>query len=88
MCSFLFLFDVGVPGGGGAIAAGVGIAFFLLLAVIAFVVYRLLRKAFKWWIRLAIVGVILLIGLIGAIGFVYFSSTERSPPRPSPTRQR
>ena len=46
------LFDVGVPGGGGALAA-VGVSFILVLAGVAFLAYRMLRKTMKWAFRIA-----------------------------------
>ena len=61
------LLDIAPVGGGTAlVAAGV---FFVALAAGAFVVFKLLKKTVKMAFRMAIVGVILLIAIIGSISF-------------------
>jgi len=71
-----------------AIVAGVGA--FLLLAAVAYIVFRLTRKTVKMAVRLAIVAVILLVALVGSIA-VYWKSgsgSKQPRPRPSPARTR
>lgn len=83
------LFDVGVPGGGAAIAS-VGVAFILVLVGVAFLAYRMLRKTMKWAFRMAIVGVILMVALIGGGIMIWLSmnvgSAKPPPRRAEPTR--
>ena len=80
------LFDVARAAGPLEIATGVG--FFLVFAAVAYIAFRLLRKTVKLAFRLAVVGVILLIALIGSISIYWFGSGRTPGPRPSPTRSR
>ncbi len=81
------LFDVAPIGGIGAF---LGIAFFFIFVVIAFVAYKLLKRTVKMAVRMAVVIVILAIALIGSIAFLWFGSGGgTSPtPRPTPTTQK
>jgi len=79
------LFDVGVPGGGAALAA-VGVSFILVLVGVAFLAYRMLRKTMKWAFRIAIVGVILMIALVGG-GILIWSSMNVGSAKPPARRQ-
>ena len=63
----MMLLDIAPVGGGTALLAG-GI-FFVVLAVGAFIVFKLLKKTVKMAFRMAIVGAILLIAIIGSISF-------------------
>ena len=86
MNCILFLFDIAPQLGSAGIAAIVGL--FLVLAAVAYVAFRLLRKTIKMAFRLAIVAAILLIALIGSL-FIYWNGTKYTPrPRPEPTRSR
>lgn len=82
----ILLFDIGPPG--GSIGIGIMIAGFFVLAAIAYVVFRLLRKTVRIAFRLAIVAAILIIGLIGAMMFFYLGSGSGTPVRPAPQRAR
>ena len=62
--SYLLL-DIAAPSGGGALAIGAGIVFVLVLAVLAWILFRIFRKTMKLAFRVAIVGVILFIALAG-----------------------
>lgn len=88
MDPILLLFDVGPP---GSVIGGVfGVGFFLLLAGVAFVAYKSLRKTLKWGIRIAIAAVILIIALAGSITFWWYGSqsdeNRRRQRPPAPTR--
>ena len=82
----ILLFDIGPPG--GSIGIGIMIAGFFVLAAIAYVVFRLLRKTVRIAFRLAIVAAILIIGLIGAGMFFILGSGRGTPARPAPQRTR
>jgi len=87
MNTFSILFDVGVPGGGVAVAS-VGVAFILVVSAFAFLAYRMLRKTLKWTFRMAIGGVILMVALIGGGLMIWLSMNVTPARRPEPTRQR
>jgi hypothetical protein len=87
MISGTLLFDVAPVGGG--IAAIFGIAFFFVLAAVAFITYRLLKKTVKMAVRMTIVVAILLIALIGSVALLLFGSGGGKPaPRPTPATQK
>lgn len=85
----LLLFDA-APSGPvlGAFAAVVLVFICIAVAITAFL---LLRKTLKLAFRVAIVGVILLIAIVGSIAALYLGSkSDRprpGPPRTSPTRR-
>ncbi len=82
------LFDIAPFGGIGAF---LGIAFFFIFAVIAFVAYKLLKKTVKMAVRMAVVIVILAIAFIGSIAFLWFGSGGGGGTptgRPTPTTQK
>lgn len=81
------LFDVAPVGGG--IAAAFGIVFFFVLAAVAFIAYRMLKKTVKMAVRMTIVVAILLIALVGSVALLMFGSGGGKPaPRPTPLNQR
>ena len=80
------LFDIAPVAGPMALAAGAG--FFLILALGAYIAFRLLRRTVKMAIRMAVVVAILLIAVIGSISIYWFSSGPSPRPRPVPTRPR
>lgn len=73
------LFDAAPLGGGIAVFGGV--AFFLVLAVVAFIAFKLLRKTVKMAFRMLIVAIILVIAVAGGIAFFMFG-TGKTPTRP------
>ncbi|HVE55353.1 MAG TPA: hypothetical protein VNB22_00895 [Pyrinomonadaceae bacterium] len=87
MISETLLFDVAPVGGGiGAIA---GIAFFLVLAAVAFIAYKMLKKTVKMAVRMAIVIAILAIAFVGSIAVLWFSSAGGNRPvRQTPATQK
>jgi hypothetical protein len=71
----------------GGIAAIAGVAFFLVLAAVAFIAFRLLKKTVKMAFRMAIVAIILVIAAAGSISFWWLGSSKTTrPERPAPTR--
>ena len=80
------LFDVAPVGGIGVF---LGIAFFFILAAVAFVAYKMLRKTVKMAVRMAVVIAILAIAFIGSIAFLWFGSGGGTRPvRPIPAPQK
>jgi len=80
------LFDIGFPGGSTGAAAAVGI--FFLVAAMAYVVFRLLRKTVRLAFRMAIVATILLTFVVGAMALFYLGPGTGKPVRSEPTRRR
>ena len=66
------------------------VGFFLVSLAVAYVAFRVLRKTMKLAFRLALVGLILIVALIGTISIYLFGigSTPQSRPRPTPSRTR
>lgn len=83
------LFDVAPPIGGG-IGAILGLGFFFIVAAIAYIVFRMLKKTVKMAVRMTIVVAILLIALIGSVALLLFSSSGggKRPVRPTPQTQK
>jgi hypothetical protein len=80
------LFDVAPVGGIGVF---LGIAFFFILAAVAFIAYKMLKKTVKMAVRMAIVIAILAVAFIGSIAFLWFGSGGGARPvRPVPTTQK
>jgi Na+-translocating ferredoxin:NAD+ oxidoreductase RnfA subunit len=67
------------------IGLAIAVSFFLVLAAIAFVVYKMVKRTVKMAFRMAIVAVILLIAIIGSISLWWFLSTPPKYERRSPT---
>ena len=83
----LALFDIGIPGGTMAIAAGAGI--FLILAAAAYILFRMLRKTVKMAFRMAVVSTVLFTVVVGGIALYWFwTGTSDKPNRPERSRQR
>ena len=82
----IFLFDVAVPGS-GAIAAGAGIVFFIILAAVSFIAFRIFRKTMKMAFRMAVLCAVLFSAVAGSFGIWWFASSKPSP-RPVPQRNR
>jgi uncharacterized membrane protein len=87
MMSPAMFFDVGPSAGGIAVFAAV--AFFFVLASVAFFAFKMLRKSVKMAFRLIIVAIILLIAVAGSVTFWWLgSSSPTRPDRPRPTQPR
>jgi hypothetical protein len=67
----VLLLDIAAPGG-SAVAIGAGVVFFLVLAVLAFIIFRIFRKTMKLAFRVAIVGMLLFIALAGFTALWWF----------------
>jgi hypothetical protein len=81
----MMMLDAAPVGGGFALVAGA--IFFVAFAATAFVVFKLLKKTVKMAFRVAIVGIILLIAIIGSISFWWLGSGKPArPERPRPTQ--
>jgi len=71
-------FDVAPSAGGIAVFAAV--AFFFVLASVAFFAFKMLRRSVKMAFRVVVVVIILLIGVAGSLTFWWLGS--RAPARP------
>ena len=82
------LFDISPVSGGIGVILGLG--FFFIVAAVAFITYRMLKKTVKMAVRMTIVVAILLIALIGSVALLLFSSGSGGsrPVRPTPTTQK
>ncbi len=60
------------------IGLAIAVSFFLILAAIAFVVFKMVKRTVKMAFRMTIVVLILLIAIIGSISLWWFLST---PPK-------
>lgn len=77
----LALFQEIAPSGGtiGIVAAA---TFLLVLLGVSFIAFKALKKTVKMAFRMAIVGVILLIGLAGSLALWYFGSGSQKAKPP------
>jgi len=82
----IFLFDIAAPAS-GAVAAGLGVVIFLVLAVVAFIAFRIFRKSLKLAFRLAILAAILFLAFAGSLGYWLFAPGKPGP-RPGPQRNK
>lgn len=76
----------GISGSGAAAIAAVG--FFLAFVVVAYIAFRILRKTVKMALRVAIVGLILVIAIVGSISLWWFNSGNSSRPKSNSSRSR
>lgn len=72
----------------GTIGVLLAVAFGLIVLGSGFFAFVMLRKTVKMAIRLAIVGVILLIAIVGSASFLWFSSSSGDAPKPRPNNTR
>lgn len=73
----------------GTVGIIASVAFFLVFAGVAYIVFRLLRKTVKMAFRLAIVGVILLIAIAGSVSFWWLGSSKPAKAaRPTQTQSK
>jgi len=82
----ILLFDIAPPVS-GAVAVGVGVVIFLVLAAVAFIAFRIFRRSLKLAFRLAILAGILFLAFAGSVGYWLFAPGKGSP-RPTPQRNR
>ncbi len=79
------LLDVAPVAGG--IGAFIAVAFFLAFAAVAFITFRMLRRTVKMAVRVAVVGVIMLIAAAGSVALWAVTKGSKAE-RPRPTRPR
>ena len=81
------LFAIDIPGGAITVAAGAGV--FLLIAAMAYVIFRLLRKTVRMAFRMAIVATVLFTFVVGGVAVYWFGyGTAAKPTKAEPTRRR
>ena len=73
----MILFDI--PPIGGGVGIGLAVVFFLIVAAVALIAFKILKRTVKMAFRMAIVGIILLIAVIGGIAFLAFSAYSPRP---------
>ena len=81
----LFLFDANLIGGG--VGVFLAVAFFLVLAAVAFITFKLLKKSVKMAVRVVIVVLIMAIAVVGTVG-LWWVATSPSPKPPRTTKTR
>ena len=81
----LFFLDANLIGGG--VGVFLAVAFFLVLAAVAFIAFKMLKKSVKMAVRLVIVAIILAIAVTGTVG-LWWASTSKSPRPPRTTNSR
>lgn len=74
----------------GAVGIFLAAAFVIIAAASAFFAFVMLRKTVKMAFRMVIVAIIMLIGVVGIVSFLWFSSGsgEATKPRPANLRGR
>lgn len=77
-------FDVGPINGGVGIF--VAVAFFLVLATVAFIAFKLLKKSLKMAMRLVVVVAIMAIAIVGTAVIWSVASEPRARPPRTTTR--
>jgi nitric oxide reductase large subunit len=71
----------------GSIGLIAAVIFLLVFIALAMVVLSFVRRTVKLAFRLAIVGVLLLIGVVGAVSLWWFAGGTGEKPRQAPVRQ-
>jgi hypothetical protein len=72
----------------GTAAAAVGLLIFGIVAALAFVLFRILRKSIRMAIRLAVVVAVLFIAVLGGISLWWFGGGDAPASKPAPARRR
>lgn len=71
----------------GSIGLIAAIIFLIVFVALAMVVLSFIRRTVKLAFRIAIVGVLLLIGVVGAASLWWFAGGAGNKPRTAPVRQ-
>lgn len=71
----------------GSIGLISAVIFLIVFVALAMVVLSFIRRTVKLAFRIAIVGVLLLIGVIGAASLWWFAGGSSDKPRTAPVRQ-
>lgn len=82
----IFFFHIAAQTG-GAIAAGAGIVFLIILAAVAFLAFRLFRRTLKMAFRMAMLATVLFAVLVGSVGLWWYASSKPGP-KPATPRDR
>ena len=80
----MILFDVSPIPASSPIGVAVAIGFFLVLAAIAFIVFKLVKRTVKMAFRMASVAIILVVAIVGSIALWQFTKTTPPYQRPLP----
>lgn len=80
----MILFDVAPIPSSGILGVGIAGAFFLALAIAAFIAFKMIKRTVKMAVRLVIVGAILLIAIIGSIALFFFANQAPSSDKGRP----
>jgi hypothetical protein len=58
------------------IGLAIAVGFFLVLAAVAFIVFKLVKRTVKMAVRMAIVAIILVVAIVGSIALWQFTQTS------------
>ncbi len=72
----------------GTAALVVGSILFLVTAIVAYLVFRILSKSVKMAFRLALVAGFLIIATVGTFSLWWFATTDSPKPKAKPVRAR
>jgi hypothetical protein len=82
----MFLFDIAPdPIVSTPVGLAVAASFFLILAAIAFVIFKMVKRTVKMAFRMVIVVIILLVAIVGSVSLWWFLSTPAKYERRQPT---
>jgi hypothetical protein len=80
----MILFDIAPTLMDNPVGLSIAAGFFLVVIAVAVIAFKMLKRTMKMAMRMAIVGVILLVALIGSIALLFgVSSTTNNRPRPN-----
>lgn len=71
----------------GSMGLIAGVIFLVVFVALAMIVLSFIKRTVKFAFRMAIVGVLLLIGIIGAASLWWFAGGSPDKPRTAPVRQ-
>ena len=71
----------------GSIGMIAGVIFLVVFIALAMIVLSFVKRTVKLAFRIAIVGVLLLIGIVGATSLWWFAGGSADKPRTAPVRQ-
>jgi hypothetical protein len=78
----MILFDISPISASNPIGIAVAVGFFLVLATIAFIVFKMVKRTVKMAVRMTIVAIILLVAIIGGVSLLYFGSSSGDGSKP------
>jgi hypothetical protein len=80
----MILFDISPISSSSPIGVAIAVGFFLVVAVIAFIVFKMVKRTVKMAVRMAIVAVMLVIAIVGSIAVWQFTKTTPAYERQTP----